>query len=155
MNRSQKAAARDAGAGAPARVRLREERGQSLAEFALVLPVLALLIMGMIKAGIVYNHYITLNDAVRVAVRQLAVGRGTTDACAPAITRLRTAAADLPHYNDPTVLVIDAPTVTSSCSNLVVGSDATIVAHYPCHIDIAPFLHISLTCTARTTERVE
>ena len=36
-----------------------------------------LFIVGIIKVGIVYNNYLTLNDAVRAGTRQFAMGRGT------------------------------------------------------------------------------
>ena len=36
-----------------------------MAEFTLVLPVLAILLFGIIQFGITFNNYITLTDAVR------------------------------------------------------------------------------------------
>ncbi len=62
---------------------------RGLVEFALVLPVLMLVIVGIIKVGIVYNNYLTLNDAVRAGARQFAMGRGTANACTPAINRVK------------------------------------------------------------------
>ena len=47
----------------------RGERGQALVEFALVLPVLMLLIVGIIKGGLLYNNYLQLTDAVRTGTR--------------------------------------------------------------------------------------
>jgi Flp pilus assembly protein TadG len=135
-----------------ARAGARRENGQGLVEFALVLPVLVLLIVGMVKLGIVYNNYLTLNDAVRAGARQLALGRATGDACTPATNRVKkNAQATL----DVTKLVIDPPVITSSCTDLLIGSDATMTAHYPCSIKIPPFINITLTCNASTTERVE
>jgi Flp pilus assembly protein TadG len=122
-----------------------------MVEFALVLPVLLLIIVGIVKLGIVFNNYITLNDAVRAGARQLAIGRGTADACTPAVNRVKSSASNL----DQSQLTVDAPTVTSSCSSLVLGTDATIHATYPCDVKIPPFIDISLTCSASTTERVE
>ena len=46
-----------------------------MTEFALVLPILALLLFGVIQFGIVFNNYITLTDAVRAGARKAAVGR--------------------------------------------------------------------------------
>ena len=122
-----------------------------MVEFALVLPVLLLLIVGIVKLGIVFNNYITLNDAVRAGARQLAIGRGTGDACSPAVARVKTSASHL----DQTKLVVPPPLITNSCSDLVIGSDARISASYPCDIKIPPFIDIALTCSASTTERVE
>ena len=54
------------------RIRSREERGQTLVEFALVLPLLGLLIFGIIQFGIIFNNYVTLTDAARAGARRAA-----------------------------------------------------------------------------------
>jgi TadE-like protein len=46
-----------------------EERGQSLVEFAMILPFLMLLIMGAIEFGFVFNHHLTLEYASREGAR--------------------------------------------------------------------------------------
>ena len=126
-------------------------------EFALVLPVLMLLIVGIIKVGIVYNNYLTLNDAVRAGARQLAIGRGQgSDVCTTATNRVKTSAgANL----DQTKLQNLTATVNAGNCNpgtsMVIGSDGTVHAEYPCNIKIPPFINIPLTCSASTTERVE
>lgn len=53
--------------------------GQSLVEFALILPVLLLLIIGIIEFGWILNGQITLTNAAREGVRA-AVVQGETDA---------------------------------------------------------------------------
>ena len=124
-----------------------------MVEFALLLPVLLLFIVGIIKVGIVYNNYLTLNDAVRAGTRQFALGRGTADACTPAINRVRSSSSNL----DQSKLTVTVPVgfPTNSCSDLLVGTDVKLTATYPCNIKIPPFINISLTCSASTTERVE
>ena len=49
--------------------------GQSLVEFALVLPILLALVMGIIQFGIILNGYLTITHAVREGARLAAVGR--------------------------------------------------------------------------------
>ena len=49
--------------------------GQSLVEFALVLPILLALVMGIIQFGIILNGYVTITHAVREGARLAAVGR--------------------------------------------------------------------------------
>jgi len=66
-----------------------------MVELALVLPVLLLIMVGILKAGLLYNNYITLTDAVRVGARQLSLGRGLDDPCTPAAQRTIDAAASL------------------------------------------------------------
>ena len=60
------------------RIQFRAQNGQTMTEFALVLPLLALLLFGVIQFGIVFNNYITLTDAVRAGARS-AVARHLPD----------------------------------------------------------------------------
>jgi len=53
--------------------------GQSLVEFALILPVLLVLIIGIIEFGWIFNGQITITNAAREGVRA-AVVQGETDA---------------------------------------------------------------------------
>jgi Flp pilus assembly protein TadG len=55
----------------------RKESGQTLVEFALVIPVLLLLIFGIIEGAIMYNTQITITNAAREGARKAAV---TSDA---------------------------------------------------------------------------
>ena len=64
--------------------RARGERGQALVEFALVIPVLMLILLGILKFGILYNNYLQLTDAVRVRSRQMSIERGQGDPCGDA-----------------------------------------------------------------------
>ena len=59
-------------------ISFRAQNGQTMTEFALVLPLLALLLFGVIQFGIAFNNYITLTDAVRAGARKGAVARHLT-----------------------------------------------------------------------------
>lgn len=56
------------------RVRNREA-GQSLVEFALVLPVLAFILMGIIDFGRIFNADLVVSEAARDAVRYASLGQ--------------------------------------------------------------------------------
>ena len=59
-----------------------DETGGSLVEFAICVPILLMLVTGMMSFGIAINNYMTLNNAVEVGARQLAISRGqVTDPC--------------------------------------------------------------------------
>ena len=47
----------------------RDEGGASLVEFALVLPLILMLVLGLVSAGIAYNDKITLTHAARESAR--------------------------------------------------------------------------------------
>lgn len=51
----------------------RDDKGQGIVEFALIVPILLMLILGMIEFGWVLNGKITLNSAVREGARAGAV----------------------------------------------------------------------------------
>ena len=50
------------------------DRGSAAVEFALVLPILLLLVVGMLDFGITYNHWISLTNLAHEGVRLASVG---------------------------------------------------------------------------------
>ena len=57
------------------RISLKNQDGQSVTEFALVLPILAFLLFAVIQFGIVFNNWVQLTDATRAGARKGAVSR--------------------------------------------------------------------------------
>lgn len=49
--------------------RARRERGASLVEFAIILPVFMILVLGMFSGGVAYNRQIALRNAAREGAR--------------------------------------------------------------------------------------
>src|SRR5437660_10241463 len=94
------------------RFSFRNQQGQSMTEFALVLPILALLLFGVIQFGIAFNNYITLTDAVRAGARKGAVSRRLADPNAAVVQSVRDAATDL-RRSDLSVSVSTNPGWTS------------------------------------------
>jgi Flp pilus assembly protein TadG len=52
---------------------MRRDRGASLVEFALVLPLILMIVLGLVSAGVAYNLKITLTHAAREAARYAAI----------------------------------------------------------------------------------
>jgi len=52
---------------------IKNEKGANAVEFALILPVLIVLIFGIFQFGIAYNNYITITHAAREGARRAAV----------------------------------------------------------------------------------
>jgi Flp pilus assembly protein TadG len=127
------------------RVSFRNQQGQSMTEFALVLPLLVILLFGVIQFGIVFNHYITLTDAVRAGARKGAVGRRLQNPNAAVEQQVRDAATDLKEA-DLNV------TVTSSWTQ---GSDVSVTASYPYSINLLGIVVKSGRMSSTTKERVE
>jgi hypothetical protein len=62
--------------------RERNERGSTLVEFALILPLILFLVFGIIEFGTVYSSQISVRQGVREGARQGAVANwGTTSSC--------------------------------------------------------------------------
>jgi Flp pilus assembly protein TadG len=127
------------------RFQIKNERGQTMTEFAIVLPILALLLFGVIQFGITFNNYITLTDAVRAGARKGAVGRHLSNPQAAVTTSVRNAATDLKSSD----LQI---TVNSTWAQ---GSDVTVTATYPYSINLLGVGVKKGRLSSSTTERVE
>ena len=100
------------------KIQLRSERGQSLVEFALALPILVLLLFAVIQFGIAFNNYVTLTDATRAGARKAAVGRQLSDPVGACVTAIRNSATDLRQSD-----------LSSSCSSTwQPGADVSVTA---------------------------
>jgi Flp pilus assembly protein TadG len=128
------------------RIQIRNEQGQTMTEFALVLPVLALLLFAVIQFGIVFNSYVTLTDATRAGARRAAVSREDPNRDSAVIAAVRNSASDL----DPGKLSVPPPSSTWDA-----GSDVTVTASYPYSISLLGIVVKSGSLTTKTTERVE
>jgi Flp pilus assembly protein TadG len=122
-----------------------DERGQTMVEFTLVIPVLLLVLFGIIQFGITFNNYLTLTDAVRAGARTAAVSRLSSTPTADTVNKVKTAAGDLNQTN----LNI---TVTTTWTQ---GSDVVVKATYPYSISLLGMVIASGNLSSQTTERVE
>jgi Flp pilus assembly protein TadG len=131
----------------------RSEKGQAMVEFALVLPLLLLLVMGIIQFGILFNNYVTLTDGVRAGARQAAVSRTLPDPVGAATNRVKTSAAGLDESKlEITVTPYDP---NDGSANWVQGGDVTVEAKYPAKIKLFGVVVMDFKLKSTTTERVE
>lgn len=101
------------------------ERGAAAVEFALVLPLLVLLVFGIVEFGRGYNARVTLTHATREGVRALAIG---SDEDPVQVTKA--AATSL----DPNAITV----TTVPCSGTS-GDAAELTASYPFQYTIPLF----------------
>ncbi len=116
-----------------------------MTEFAVVLPVLVLLVFAVIQFGIVFNAYVTLTDAARAGARTAAVSRQTGDPAGQAVSAVRAAAADLNQSN----LTVAVNSTWQPASNV------SVTATYPYSISLFGLVVKAGRLTTTTTERVE
>jgi Flp pilus assembly protein TadG len=139
------------------RIRLRAEDGQGMVEFAMVLPILMLLLLGIVQFGVVFSNYETLTDAGRVAARKAAVARFYGDNGASARQAAKDAAADL-NLTDSEIDVQSCLPGTYPCATQdwgTAGNDVTVKLTYPYSLKILDFTVTSGTLTTVTKERLE
>jgi Flp pilus assembly protein TadG len=79
-----------------------EERGQSLVEFAVVLPLLLLLLLGIVTFGIAFWNQLSLTQAATAGAQVAAVSRQDVpvDLCTPVNTAIALAAHNLQNANN-------------------------------------------------------
>jgi len=133
----------------------RKQDGQAMVEFALVAPILLLLVFGIIQFGILLNNYLTLTDAVRAGARQAAVSRTLSDPAGTAENRVRTAAANLDTSPDVLGVTVDPYDPKSGTHSWAQGGDVTVTATYPYSISLLGIVVKAGKLTSQTTERVE
>jgi Flp pilus assembly protein TadG len=123
----------------------RNEQGQTLTEFAMVLPILLLVLFAVIQLGIVFNNYVTITDAARAGARKAVVSRQAPSPASVTSTAVRNSAANL----DQSKLGV---TVSSTW---VQGQDVTVTATYPYEVSLLGLVVQSGTLSSKTTERLE
>jgi hypothetical protein len=142
--------------------------GGSLVEFALVLPVLLLLVTGMFSFGIAINNYLTLTNAVSIGARFLAVDRGLNlDPCAASVAVIEGTAFGFNPAGLSFTFVINGTTypgtscvstslTSGAAGNMVQGTSAQITVTYPCSLGVYGKNYIpNCMLTAQTTELLQ
>jgi Flp pilus assembly protein TadG len=123
---------------------MKSEKGQSLVEFALVVPLLALLLFGIIDFGRIFHVYLTLDHAGREAARAASIGKDDTTVKSTAV-------------NDATSIGLTSGRVDVSPGTRTSGTDVTITITYPIDF-LTPIIGDivgSITLTDTTVMRVE
>lgn len=123
------------------------ERGQTMAEFAFILPILLVLMLGIAQFGVAFNNYVTLTDAVRAGARKAAVSRNSSDPAGACRAAVIAAAGSL----DTTELGSNLSCVSSWAP----GSDVTVTADYPYSIKLLNWSVKSGRLNSTMKERVE
>jgi len=150
------------------RLRTRNERGASVIEVALVMPILLLVVTGICTFGIALNNYLMLTDATSIGARLLAISRNqTTDPCAYTVPAVYNAAPLLTQSSFSFTWVFTEPNGTvdgtytgTSCTKAAAymqpSEAAQMTVTYPCSLAVYG-VNYSPGCTlkAQTTELIQ
>lgn len=135
--------------------------GVSAVEFALVAPVLLMILIGTLQCGIAFNNYLTLNNSVRAGARVLAASRGSTTPYSDTQNALYQSAPNLTRGSITISISVNGSTCRSdsACQTALTaaaGQPASVNATYPCNLTIMGVSYApGCTLAAATTERVE
>jgi Flp pilus assembly protein TadG len=127
------------------RAAFRSEHGQTMTEFALVLPLLVVILFSIIQFGIAFNNYLAMTDAVRAGARKATVSRRKSDPPGETIAAVRAAAPDLKLAD----LAIDVESTWEA------GEQVRVAATYPYSIRLFGFVVKEGRMSTETIERVE
>lgn len=129
-----------------------KDSGQAILEFALILPLLVLLILGIAAFGQMFSHQLILNNATREGARLGIICK--TDPEIDAIIRDRS--KTLAHYSDPTYLEVYINPPDGSPLR-VTGNPLTVQVRYKDYIAV-PIAGIFMNpkiLISRTVMRIE
>lgn len=125
---------------------IRNSKGQSLVETALVLPLLLLIVFGTIEFGRVFNAYLVVSNASREGARAAAVGKSNSE-----ITTMAT---------DKAASIGTVSVTISPSGSRPYGSEVTVTVNHTLNL-IVPIIRTiiapsgSLNVSSSTSMRVE
>ena len=118
-----------------------------MVEFALVVPILCVVLFGIIQFGVLYNDYVTLTDATRVGARKAAVSRHEADPVGDAEAKVAELGQRPRRRQSST-----SPSARRRGST---ARTSRSTATYPYEINLLGFVVASGNLDSETTERVE
>ena len=164
-----------------ARAAAHKERGQALLEFAYLLPILMILLLGMIAFGVTMNNYLEMTNGATAGAQALAISRGQTlDPCGTAASPFFAATPNLTQSQLKFTITLSpgpggsgttyqlasnqtnpscpaASTTSAPASDLIQGYTATVSVTYPCNLKVfgVNFAPGTCTLTAQAAESVQ
>ena len=146
-----------------ARTLLSDHSGAQAVEFALIAPLLMVLIMGIIQFSITLNNYIELTEAVRTGARNLAISRAMSSATpyTTTVADIGASAGNLTASSITVTMSVNGTSCTSdsTCTTALstaAGDTAAVTATYPCNLTVMGVNFLpSCTLQSQTADLVE
>ncbi len=134
------------------RHRISREEGVAAVEFALILPVLALLLFGVLEFGRVWSQYQVFQGAAREGARCAAVQATQFSDCEIQLA-INEAAGPYVPATDATVTIDGNP--SAGCTNADQGKDVQVEWEQPLDINIPFWNDVTVTPTIKAVFRCE
>lgn len=127
------------GAGTSPRGRWHDDRGAQAVEFALILPVLLIVVLGIINFAYLFGQKLAINQAVREGARAAVVvgsGAGSTPLA------LVQDAANGSLISNTSTITSSAPTAgyVAACDGTTVGKNLQIRVQYPTSLLVSMYI---------------
>jgi Flp pilus assembly protein TadG len=127
--------------------RARNERGIAVVDYAIVLPLLIVLVFGIVEMSITYNRQNGLHAAALEGARAASQPHATTS---DVVRRVRTALRGvLSNHDIQNAVVTVTPDTAQPCSQQPPGSHVVVTVSAPDQLSIPLFAHESLTLMGR------
>ena len=125
----------------------RDERGVAAVEFAIVLPLLILLVFGIVEFSVAYNRQQGLHAAAREGARVAALPQTTAG---DIDTRVRSALSGVLSPSEITAATVTVtPSGSQPCNAAPRGTHVVVTVAVPDQLSIPMFKNQSLTLTGR------
>jgi Flp pilus assembly protein TadG len=139
---------------------IRSTDGVSALEFAIILPVLLTILVGIFQFGTAMNNYLVLTNAAAKGALTLALSRGTLTPYSSTTTAINAAAPNLDTTKITTTVTVNGSACASDAAcltNMVAGKTATVRTTYPCNLVIMGRNYAPSGCTlsAQTAQMVQ
>ncbi len=123
------------------------ERGAAVVEFAIVLPLLILLVFGIIEFSIAYNREQGLHAAAREGARVAALPQSTST---DITNRVKSALNGVLSASEiQTVTITITPSGSQPCNGAAPGTHVVVTVSVPNQLSIPLFTNQTLTLTGR------
>jgi Flp pilus assembly protein TadG len=149
--------------------RLSNESGAVAVEFAMVLPVISLLLFGVIQLGVTLNNYIQLANAAASGARQISISRGIATPYGSTIAAIDNAASNLTASKMTITITVNNGTTNGSCTTDT-GSEcqklfpaaatagvapSSVTVTYPCNLTFWTIKFAGCTLSSSSTEIIQ
>jgi Flp pilus assembly protein TadG len=133
--------------------RLRESRGQSMVEFALILPVLMLVLFGCVQGGLAFFDYEQVASAANAGARAAAINRAG-DPTAAARVAAKGSSPSL-RLDDSQIAVTYSSTATPTGVSWSYPGTTTVSISHPITLSLFGLFPQVIDLGATATKRVE
>ena len=112
----------------------KDRAGAVIVEFAAVLPVLLLLLVGVLQFGLFFYQYTALTEATAAGIRQFSIGRSDANGYNDTVNAIIDASSNLTIKSSMITLAVNGTVCTTNCF----GCDKSLQTAYQTTQKLAP-----------------